>query len=112
MRTRRNRVRKSVVAEAGTDDAYARGRPMLGCRIGAVIGSAIAIDIAVIGDLPVLIVEQELPAVIAGVRHVENRAGIDFVVRGRQGSRLLRRSLARYDHIAADPERTRAKAKA
>ena len=48
--------------------------------VETLIGGALAIDVTVVGELPVLIVEQQLMADIAGIGHVKDRAGIDIVV--------------------------------
>src|ERR1700722_10985209 len=94
-------------AKSGADDPYSGGRT-LGTVNPAAIGGVGAIDITVVGELPVVIVEQQLAADVTDVRHVEDRSGIDFAVarrRGGNGGRLPRR------HILLDPEHTEAEAR-
>lgn len=81
MAAKEERKDQRLVAEPIADHTDTGARPILG-TIDALIRYGVAIDVALVGELTVLIVELPLMTNIAGFRHVEQRAGVDIVAFG------------------------------
>jgi hypothetical protein len=57
----------------------------------------LTIDIALVGQLPIAVVEKNLPARIAAICHIQDRTGVNVVIARHRGARYG--MPARRDHL-------------
>jgi hypothetical protein len=90
-------VFRSVFAESAADDAHAGERPLLGRAVRALIGGALAIDVAVIAQQSGMVVEQNLAADSTLFGHIQDRAGINPLTARRTRESRRCRTMLRAD---------------